>query len=166
MCLALYIASEKALPLIEYPNYPQSVFTLPEWPDMAQRFHISTLKENQEIVRKHFSIPNVVFAGSYEGCSCGFNYGREYPDYEDDKEHLNAARESVGQLVTYIRNNEIKELYACWFDDESLSQVAERTVTIEELSSPTFVFNQKELLRVVMPPNPAFNTDAPKRRAG
>lgn len=108
MCLALYIASEKALPLIEYPNYPQSVFTLPEWPGMAQRFHISTLKENQEIVRKHFSMPNVVFAGSYEGCSCGFNYGREYPDYEDDKEHLNAARESVGELVTYIRHNEVK----------------------------------------------------------
>jgi hypothetical protein len=148
MCLALYIGSEQVLPLIPYPDYPQSVFSLPEWPNMAQRFHTAALNEKQEIVQKHFSMPNIVFAGSYEGCSCGFNYGREYPDDENDEIHLCAARESITELITYIRNNRVKEIYACWFDDEGLSQQTQRTVAIEELSSPAFVFKKKELLIV------------------
>lgn len=159
MCLALYIGSEKELPLISYPDYPQSVIYLPEWPMVAQRFHIEALGEKNQKVRAHFSTPYVVLAGSYEKCSCGFNYGREYPDYEDDKDHLLVARESVVELVSYIRNNNVKEIYSCWFDDEALPQESERTVMVEELLSSTFVFKQKELLHIAKLSNPVFNMD-------
>jgi len=148
MCLALYIGSTRTLPVIPCPDYPRSVFLSTAWPEMAQRFSTSELAEEQQVVRKHFSLPNVIFAGSYEGCSCGFNYGRQYPDNQDDKDHLRAARESVVALVEYVRDNEVMELYACWFGDESLPHVTERAVSIEELSSATFFFRDKELLHV------------------
>ena len=106
-------------------------------------------KGDQHIVRAHFSTPHVLFAASYEGCSCGFNYGRgDNSEYEDDEEQLLAARESVAELVRYVREHRVKELYACWFNDEALPQESERWVTVDDLSSPTFVFIQKQLLRI------------------
>jgi len=159
MCLALYIGSEKVLPLISYPDYPQSVICSPDWPTVAQRFHIEALGEKNQKVRAHFSTSYVVLAGSYERCSCGFNYGKEYSDYEDDKDHLLVARESVEELVNYVRKNNVTEIYSCWFDDEALPKESERTVTVGELLSSTFVFKQKELLHITKSSNPVFNTD-------
>ena len=148
MCLALYIGSTRTLPLIPYPDYPRSALASAEWPQMAQRFCTAELAEEEQVVRRHFSMPIVVLAGSYEGCSCGFNYGRQYPGYENEKEDLRAAQESVSALVAYIRDNQVRELYACWFGDESLPHETERRVTIAELSSATFFFREKELLHV------------------
>ena len=159
MCLALYIGSEKVLPLISYPDYPQSVICSPEWPTVAQRFHTQALGEKNQKVRAHFSTSYVVLAGSYERCSCGFNYGREYPDDEDDKDHLLVARESVEELVNYVRKNNVTEIYSCMFNEEALPKESERTVMVEELLSSTFVFKQKELLHITKSPNPVFNTD-------
>jgi hypothetical protein len=130
-----------------------------EWPMVAQRFHTQALDEKNQKVRAHFSTPYIVLVGSYEKCSCGFNYGREYPDYEDDKDHLLVARESVIELVSYIRNNNVKEIYSCELDDEALPKESERTVMVEELLLSTFVFKQKELLHITKSPNPVFNTD-------
>ena len=148
MCLALYIGSEKVLPLISYPDYPQSVIYSREWPTVAQRFHIEALGEKNQKVRAHFSTSHVVLAGSYERCSCGFNYGREYPDDVVDKDHLLGARESVVELVSYVLRNNVTEIYSCWFDDEALPKDSERTVMVEELLSSTFVFKQRELLHI------------------
>ena len=150
MCLALYIGSEKVLPLISYPDYPQSVICSPDWPTVAQRFHIEALGEKNQKVRAHFSTSYVVLAGSYERCSCGFNYGKEYSDYEDDKDHLLVARESVEELVNYVRKNNVTEIYSCTLDNEALPKESERTVMVEELLSSTFVFKQKELLHITM----------------
>ncbi|MAT97194.1 MAG: hypothetical protein CL608_08630 [Anaerolineaceae bacterium] len=155
MCLALYIGSAKELPEIKYGEVSKEVFQSPEWPAVAQRFTVSALNEGQEVVRKHFSVPFVSFAGSYEGCSCGFNYGREYPEYDDDKEHQRAAQESIVELVRYIRDHEVEEIYACWFDDESLPLETIRKASLDDLSSPTFMFKQKGLIKLTMPPNNA-----------
>jgi hypothetical protein len=97
-------------------------------------------------VRSHFSHPHVLYAGSYEGCGCGFNYGRQYPEAEDDTEHLRAARESVTELVRYVRDSRVREIYCCWFDDESKPMVQQRTVKSELLASPDLVFGERELL--------------------
>lgn len=96
----------------------------------------------------HFSHPHVLYAGSYEGCGCGFNYGREYPEAEDDAENLIAARESAAELVRYVREARVLELYSCWFDDEAKPTAHQRTVTPETLASPDFIFGEQELLRI------------------
>jgi hypothetical protein len=90
----------------------------------------------------------VVYAGSYEGCGCGFNFGREYPDVEDDAEHSTAARESVAELVRFVRESRVREIFSCEFDDESKPTVQERTVTPDRLASPDFFFRERELLKI------------------
>jgi len=162
MCLALYIGSENDLPEIELRKIPKEIFKLSEWPAVAQRFRVSALDAKQHVVRCHFSVPFVYFAGSYEGCSCGFNYGRgEFTEYANDKDHLLAAQESVAELVRYIRDHQVKELYACSFNDESLPNETIRIVSIEDLASQTFVFKQRELIKLTMPPNYALEPTSP-----
>ena len=148
MCKALYIASDKSLPLTKQPEYPKGCTLSPTWPREAQRFHTATLKPKQEAVRSHFSYPHVLYAGSYEGCGCGFNYGREYPQSENDSEHLTAARESVAELARYVRDSRVREIYSCWFDDEAKPIVRKRTVTPEMLASLEFIFEEQELLTI------------------
>jgi len=99
-------------------------------------------------VHSHFSHPHVLYAGSYEGCGCGFNYGREYPEAEDDAAHLTAACQSVAELVRSVRDSGVREIYSCWFDDEAKPTVHQRTITPETLASPEFVFGDRELLRI------------------
>jgi hypothetical protein len=148
MCMALYLASDRPLRLTKQPEYPNDGTSLPTWPREAQRFQTATLQPKQEAVRSHFSHPHVLYAGSYEGCGCGFNYGREYPEAQDEAEHLTAARESIAELVRYVRESGVREIYRCWFDEEAKPTVRQRTVTPETLSSPDFVFGEQELLRI------------------
>jgi len=136
------------LPVTKQPEYRKDAVSSPTWPREAQRFYTATLNTTQEAVRSHFSYPQVLYAGSYEGCGCGFNYGREYPEAEDDAEHLTAARESVAELVRYVRASRVQEIYSCWSDDEAKPTVHQRTVTPEMLASPDFIFREQELLRI------------------
>jgi hypothetical protein len=146
--MALYIASDIPLPVIQQHETSKDAIESPSWPLEAQRFHTRTLSPEQEAVRSHFSHTQVLYAGSYEGCGCGFNFGREYPDDETDEGHLTAARESLVELVRYVRESRVQEIYSCWFDDEAQPTVHQRTITPEVLASPDFVFQQQELLRI------------------
>lgn len=112
MCRALYIASDTQLPLIE-------------WVEAAPAFSVSELQEHEEVVRKHFTLANVVHAGSFESCSCGFVYEDEpIEDNEFEKQYDQQARESVKKLGEYVSNalnHGLVEMYACWeseFDSE------------------------------------------------
>jgi GGDEF domain-containing protein len=83
--MALYIASDTPLPLIQQREISKDAMSSPTWPREAQRFHTAQLRPEQDAVRSHFSLSHVLYAGSYEGCGCGFNFGREYPDAEGDE---------------------------------------------------------------------------------
>lgn len=148
MCLALYIASDCPLPDLKVREYAQDVMSSPTWPREAQRFHTAALNEDQEVVRTHFDYAHVLYAGSYEGCGCGFNFGRQYPDLETDPEYFIASRESLAQLVQYVRESGVKEIYACWGGDEGVSTVHQRVVPPDTLASPDFFFREQELLKI------------------
>ncbi len=60
----IYIAADNPLPLIE-------------WQENVTPFCVSELSEGEKRVKKQFTKPFVAYAGSYEGCSCGFSYGDE-----------------------------------------------------------------------------------------
>lgn len=147
MCMALYLASDRPLPLIEQREIPKDALSSPARPREAQRFHTALLRPEQEVVRSHFSLPHVLYAGSYEGCGCGFNFGRDQ-DAEDDEGHLIAARESVAELARYVQDSRVREIYSCWFDDESKPTALERTVTLDALTSQEFFFREQELVRI------------------
>ena len=148
MCLALYIASDHPLPVVQQREIPKDAIHSPTWPSEAQRFYTAILTPEEEVVRSHFSHTYVLYAGSYEGCSCGFNFGREYPEHETDEDDLTAARESVAELVRYVRESKVQEIYSCWFDDEARTTVHQHTITPETLAAPGFIFEKQELLKI------------------
>src|SRR5829696_3612944 len=101
MCMVVYVAADTPLPLIP-------------WDERTPAFHVTELRPEVAAVRAHFSKPYVYYAGSHEGCGCGFSYGW----WNDDAE-LNARnRETVRQLGAYLdaatRAAGPIELYACW----------------------------------------------------
>src|SRR4051812_45959015 len=70
MCMVVYIASDYPLPTSS-------------WDEARPRFHVTELSERDEPVRRQFSKPCAYYAGSHEGCGCGFQYG-EYPGYQEE----------------------------------------------------------------------------------
>ena len=134
MCMALYIASDRPLPLIPLRE--------------AQHFHTAELKPDQEAVRSHFGNAHVLYAGSGQGCGCDFNYGREDPEVQDYPEGLATAKESVAELVRYVHDSRVREIYCCWFGNESDPAAHKRIVRPAILGAPDFFFREGELLIV------------------
>lgn len=78
MCLALYIASYKPLPVIS-------------WNPKKPAFHVVPLPESMDAVRKLLPHPHVYYVGSHEGCSCAFNYEHEFKSVLELRDYLRKA---------------------------------------------------------------------------
>jgi len=140
MCLALYIAADRQLPLIP-------------WDEKAPVFHVRDLSAKEQVVRPHFSKPYVYYAGAHEGCGCGFNYGRQYPELEADAGELKAARESVARLSAYLSDavaaGGAVEVLACWEGDQAKEPQRGRRLTPEEVRLDGFYFKEEQEMLIV-----------------
>ncbi|MDD5057805.1 MAG: hypothetical protein PHQ60_08025 [Sideroxydans sp.] len=118
-----------------------------EWNEAEPRFYISTLAPNEERVSCQFKTQNVVYAGSYEGCGCGFQYG-EYPAENYEPDELKNRRRSLDDFAKYLRNELPKvgaiELFACWDGDQEAAPEHRRSLTPASLEANDFFFFQKE----------------------
>jgi hypothetical protein len=107
MCLVLYLGSEKRLPIIPYN---------PEQP----AFNTKELDEQEKPVLKHFSMPQVLYVGSNEGCGCSFRHALydkgqwSYIVWEDGKEAI-ATQVDHQALVDYLKASGLQkvEIYTC-----------------------------------------------------
>ena len=78
MCLALYIASVKPLPLVP-------------WDPKKPTFHVVPLEEYDHRVRKILPQDYIYYVGSHEGCSCAFNYEHEIKAAVELRDYLRRA---------------------------------------------------------------------------
>ena len=78
MCLALYIASVKPLPVIP-------------WDPKKPTFHVVPLGEDTNRVRKILTDPYIYYVGSHEGCSCAFNYEHDIKSAVELRDYLRRA---------------------------------------------------------------------------
>jgi len=78
MCLALYIAASRPLPVI--PRDPKK-----------PAFHVIPLPESMQDVRKLLPHPHIYYVGSHEGCSCAFNYEHEFKSALELRDYLRKA---------------------------------------------------------------------------
>ena len=135
----VYLAADNPLPLIE-------------WQENITPFCVTELSENEQIVKKQFTKPFIVYAGSFEGCSCGFSYDDEPCEDEDDTRRDTLARESVKQLSEYLSNVVKKgsvEIFACWDGDQSVEPEVRIVVTPSYFSGNEFAFGEKQFIEVV-----------------
>jgi hypothetical protein len=126
MCVAVYIASDKPLPLIPF--------------DVGKpAFNVSEIGERSATVKQQFTKPHVYYVGSHTGCGCGFqNHSDMYgTDFGTDPEEIVAGRESRQRLAEYLRaalaTQESLELFASWEGDEEYEPASRGVIVPEDL---------------------------------
>lgn len=141
MCMAVYIAAEQP-------------FALVPWDDSHPAFYLATVDSSDLPVLAQFTKQHVAYAGSHEGCGCGFQYGKR-PEFREPDDAA-ARRASLDQFADFLAREIPRigpiELYACWEGDQAASVEHRRALTPTDLRSESFFFLEKELSLV---------TDAP-----
>ncbi len=123
MCYAIYIASNNECPVLE-------------WDESNPGFYLEPLDERQKIASKQFTKPHIYYAGSHEGCGCGFFTD---PDYHDEDDNLEQAKKSIASLIDLLKaqlkaSSEI-ELFVCWEGDENKRPKRKLRMNPEDLRS-------------------------------
>lgn len=135
MCMMVYLAGD--LPLREVA-----------WNEDAPAFNASPLAPNDQRVLRQFSKPHVIYAGSHEGCGCGFQLG-EYPAEYVDPVEMSRQRQSLRQFAAYLREETARvgalEVFACWDGDQEAVPEHQRVLTPSSIESDSFFFLEKEL---------------------
>ena len=133
MCLAVYIASDKTLPLIK-------------WDKEKPAFNVVPLSKYENRVQKHFRLPFIAYAGSHEGCGCGFL--KDGVEGED----LEIVQSNYNSLVKYIHNLKDQgariEIYSCWEGDQGKKPESKDTLDLQEINDQQFEFKEKAYYKI------------------
>jgi len=133
MCLAVYVASSVEL-------------TPSNWNEAAPSFYLESVPADDP-VRKQFVLSNVYYAGSHEGCGCGF-FKEDHEEDEDFKLRL----ENYTRLAQCTREALARgtgcQLFACWEGEQALEQKSVVSVSPNQLEAITFVLQQRQLVHV------------------
>jgi hypothetical protein len=122
------------------------------WVEASPAFNVTALADDEKRVGQQFSKPHLAYAGSHEGCGCGFQYG-QWPAESYEPDELRLCRESLTAFAEYL-DAEIRrvgpiELFACWDGDQTEPPDLRRELRPSALHDPGFFFVEKELSVVV-----------------
>ncbi|RWX51155.1 hypothetical protein VU01_11983 [Candidatus Electrothrix marina] len=135
MCLAIYIASDKLLPLIE-------------WKEEHPGFNTRSLSKYDRGVKKQFTLPFIIYAGSCQGCSCGF-----LKEFLIEIKDLEMAQADYNLLAEYLREHQKMgsnvEIYSCWEGDQEAQPEFIEQLTLEEVCDPQFQFKEKAYYKIM-----------------
>jgi hypothetical protein len=150
MCLVLYIGSDADCPLLEPQDFSVIDHDDPTWPSKVVPYSVQEITGDEKAVAKHFDTKFVRYAGSFEGCGCGFNasYAPEWDDPAEEDDHFLAGKESRRLLREYIEKNQIRQIYACWSGDEGITTESHLDITPEQITDPNFQIPERTLLRI------------------
>jgi hypothetical protein len=123
MCLALYIASPKPLPVIP-------------WDPDKPAFHVVPLPEEMAAVRKLLSFEHVYYIGSHEGCSCAFNYEHDLKSVLELRDYLRKALTVTDEI----------EGFSCRPGDEQLNVKHSVTISPSGVALPEFFLQDGQRL--------------------
>jgi hypothetical protein len=138
MCLVVYVASD-------YPLPTQA------WDEARPRFHVTAVVEPGHPVRRQFTKPWVYYAGSHDGCGCGFQH-RADDDDEGDPAETTAVRDSRRRLAEFLsvalQHQPAVEVFACWDGDEGEPPWHRGRLRPSHLVRGRGFFRERELLVV------------------
>lgn len=134
MCLVVYIASDQELP--EIP-----------WDASSPQFHVDVIDDREKAINRHLTLPHVAYAGSNQGCGCGFRKPVDMPEEFLEPDELEESQANYNALASYIANLQkygaSLEIYACWDGDQAHPSESESRVAAEELASRNFTLEEK-----------------------
>ena len=131
MCYAIYIASE-----IECP--------VSDWDEGNPRFYLKSLGKREQVATKQFTKPHVYYAGSHEGCGCGF--------FVDDGDDLEQSKQSIASLIDLLHDllkttSEV-ELFVCWEGDQKKKPKRKLKMTPEDLRSQPLPLQELDFVTI------------------
>src|SRR4051812_13897629 len=133
MCLALYIASNQPLSLVPYIKD-------------APSFYVTEISGYELRVKKQFTLPYVYYAGSHEGCGCGFmkdgEIGEELEKVEDNYTRLSAY------LHEARRKGITMQLFSCWEGDQDSAPEFHESIDEDGLKDREFEFKEKAFYQI------------------
>jgi hypothetical protein len=132
--MAVYIASPSRLPLLA-------------WREEQPAFYVEDAKADDP-VRAHFSWPNVYYAGSHEGCGCGFAYDGVPGEFDDETEQAK-RRACVEALRRYVLDATAigpVQLFACWEGEQGFPEKDRIHAEPAALGGEAFEFEQLRML--------------------
>ena len=150
MCLVLYIGSDANCPLLEPEDFSLIARDDPSWPSKVVAFSVQEIAGDEKAVVKNFDTKIVRYAGSFEGCGCGFNasYVPEWDAPAKEDGHFLAGKESRRLLREYVERHQIRQIYACWSGDEVLDAKSHLDVTPDQITDSTFQIPERVMLRI------------------
>jgi hypothetical protein len=132
MCLAVYVAGDAPL--------PES-----RWNEHAPAFYLEPVPGSEDVC-KQFRYRHVYYAGSHEGCGCGFSKdGRDNQELQWCQDNY---RSLAGVLSDAVGNGTKVQLFTCWEGEQSTRPETIGVVTVEDLIEPQFELQQLSLLTV------------------
>lgn len=138
MCMVVYVGSDYLL-----PTWP--------WEQTKPAFHVTDLGHPDHPVRARFTKPFVFYAGSQDGCGCGFHYG-PYGGGDPDavvEDATAACRRAFGEyLAVALQHQNEVEVYACWSGDEAEPPEYHDRATPAEMGSGEVYVREREIVIV------------------
>jgi len=133
MCLALYIASSEPLQLVAYN-------------ECEPTFYVTEVSGYELCVKKQFTLPYLYYAGSHEGCGCGFikdgEVGEELDKVEDNYSRLSAyIREACRQGADI-------QLFYCWEGDQDSAREFHVSIDADILNYKEFEFKEQAFYEI------------------
>jgi len=132
MCLAVYLASDKPL-------------TTNKWDESVPSFYLEAVAAGEPVTRR-FQYQHVYYAGSHEGCGCGFSKdGRD----DDELQLCQADYDQLGEAISRATQAGVRlQLFACWEGEQSLEPIAVGAVSATRLKDHSFELQQLHLLDI------------------
>ncbi len=134
MCYMLYLGSDVPLPTSE-------------WRKEAPGFYLSDSGRDGDVPKasRHFSKPHVYYAGSHEGCGCGFFFG-EFDDPEEYGQSKDSARDLVDMIDQALASSDSAELLVTWAACEKKKPKRELEMNPYELLKDEFPLEEQEFV--------------------
>lgn len=141
--MVFYIASDKEMPLVSPQNWDEVDTKEAGWESKVVPFSVELLDDTNRIVVERFDFPVVRYAGSFEGCGCGFGVCVIDEDSDPPDEHELAGRTSREHLYDYVVRNGVRTLYCCWSGDEKEPVEHTETLIPEQILDFHFEFKER-----------------------
>ncbi|QKE63533.1 hypothetical protein HNE05_09235 [Aquipseudomonas campi] len=133
MCFAVYLASDVPPPLVR-------------WIETEPRFNAVSITANKKLIKKQFLHPYIVYAGSHEGCGCGFVKDGETGD------DLALVQTNYDALVLYLSEQMATgakiEIFSCWEGEQGAAPETKEKITLDKLGTKEFEFQIKAYYEV------------------
>lgn len=137
MCMAIYISTDRPLPIIPYD-------------EMNRKLHTEDITEKEQVLINIFSKQYIKYVGSDEGCGCGFRHALIHNDNwlevldEDDTSFDNNNQIALVDLISNnIPEGKIVEIFACWEGGQNEPVLYNQTIKLSDILNEGFFFKER-----------------------